>query len=152
MISMQKTSVKEFFEVSRAKPTLQSSISHWQKQENVKPGNAVSGIFTGEYSFHTNIEDNPWWMVDLQKSYKLRSIKIFNRATQPQRAFKIDIMLSVNAFEWHLLYSNDTLYGGVYDESPLIVDAKSRTARFVRLEIRERTCFHLDQVQIFAEN
>jgi len=137
-------------EVSRGKPTLQSSVSSkWQK--NMKPGNAVSGLFTGGYSFHTTNEQEPWWMVDLRQIYELEAIKIFNRdGPTAERARQMDILLSNDLREWRTLHSNSNTFGGILDGQPLVVKANSAYARYVRLQLRERNSLHLDQVQVFA--
>ena len=134
-------------EVSRDKPTVQSSVSRWQL-----PGSAVSGKFSGKYSFHTEWELNPWWIVDLQYIYNLDTIKVFNcqQENLSERARQLDISLSSDTVEWQTLYSNEVPFGGILDGLPLVVKAKGNSARFVRLQLRDRNPLHLDQVQIFA--
>jgi len=144
---------KTVFEVSRGKPTFQSSISRkWQTEESdVKPGNAVSGLFTSKYSFHTNREPNPWWMVDLGRVYELDTIKIFNREdSDSERAWRMDVLLSSDSCAWRKLYSNNEAFGGILDSQPLVVKANAAAARYVRLQLRETVSFHLDQVQVFG--
>lgn len=63
------------------KPAIQSSTA--DSGESVA-GLAVDGNTSGNYSdksiSHTNLEQNPWWEVDLGEICKIKEIKIFNRA------------------------------------------------------------------------
>jgi SAM-dependent methyltransferase len=139
-------------EVSRGKPTYQSSASRkWQIDNTQIAGTACSGIFTGKFSFHTNYEQNPWLIVDLQKVYTLDHIKIFNRCdASASRAYPVDILLSVDFLSWSVLYQNNEMFGGIYGLCPLEVNARGSQARFIRLQLREANFFHLDQIQVFA--
>ena len=44
---------------------------------------AVDGHTIGDFKenscTHTNVEDKPWWQVDLQKSFKINRVEIYNR-------------------------------------------------------------------------
>jgi SAM-dependent methyltransferase len=140
-------------EVSRGKLTLQSSVSwKYQKQGKLMPVNAVSGLFSGKYSFHTDYESEPWWMVDLEKIYELESIRIFNRQdSNARRSRWMDVLVSSDLrSDWRMLYSNKEPFGGILDGNPLVVKANSISARYVRLQLRETVSFHLDQVQVFG--
>ena len=40
---------------------------------------AVDGVKDGKYTFHTGLEANPWWQVDLGQSLPLDRVVIYNR-------------------------------------------------------------------------
>ena len=65
------------------KPTAQSSILYPQKHD---PQPACNGNKTGRFGFHTALENQPWWQIDLQGTYHLSEIKIYNRITYKERA------------------------------------------------------------------
>lgn len=40
---------------------------------------AVDGVKNGKYAFHTGLEPNPWWQVDLGRRRAIVRILVFNR-------------------------------------------------------------------------
>jgi len=55
--------------------TAYQSSTDWQGQpERAVDGNLKSDYFKDESCSHTKQEDDPWWMVDLEKSYMLSAI------------------------------------------------------------------------------
>ncbi|MGI0496387.1 DUF268 domain-containing protein [Arthrospira platensis CENA650] len=131
------------------KPTAQSSIFYPLKYD---PHGACNGNKTGRFGFHTARTNQPWWQIDLLKDCQLSEIKIYNRIDScKQRSSTLNILLSQNALNWQLYYSNDkdNLFGGI-DGKPLIVDMEHKVARFVRLQLRENEYFHLDEVEIYG--
>lgn len=133
------------------KPTAQSSVYH-PEQYGYDPHGACNGKKTGEFGFHTLKEDQPWWQIDLQGVYQLSEIKIYNRINDcKERACTLNVLLSQDALNWELCYSNDqeNIFGGI-DGKPLIVNLPHKLARFVRLQLRENESLHLDEVEIYG--
>ena len=64
--------------ISRGKPTSQSSTSHGGESSR-----AVDGYVDRNYSdksvTHTDVEADPWWLVDLEQSYAITSMCVHNR-------------------------------------------------------------------------
>ncbi len=111
------------------------------------------GIKDGTYGFHTNIEDNPWWQVDLGESKRLDRIVIFNRCdgNVESRAARLKLLLTDDGKTWREAYQHDgTAFLGHKDGKPLVVPAGGATARFVRLQLPGRQCLHLDEVEVYA--
>jgi hypothetical protein len=134
--------------VAFKKPTAQSSIHNAKKFD---PHGACNGKKTGGFGFHTQKENQPWWQIDLQGSYQLTEIKVYNRINLEERASTLDILLSQDALNWYLCFSNkkENVFGGIEGE-PLIVNLQSKVARFVRLQLREHEFLHLDEVEIYG--
>jgi hypothetical protein len=135
------------------KPATQSSTSKWSSGNEAE--NAVNGKKTGGFSFHTDIEDNPWWQVDLGAVEPLSFILIYNRGVSlseiARRAASLSIFVSTEGFKWTEIFTNDRSFGGVLDNDPLRVNCPSGTnARFVRLRLRDRNYLHLDEVEIYV--
>lgn len=59
------------------KSARQSSLSTCS--EPGEAARAINGKKTGGFSFHTDLEDNPWWQVDLGRVFFLTSIIVYNR-------------------------------------------------------------------------
>ena len=132
------------------KPTAQSSI-YQPERYSYDPHGACNGEKTGKFGFHTFEENQPWWQIDLQGTYQLSRIKIYNRIDFKERASTLNILVSQDALNWELCYSNDpeNLFGGS-DGNPLTVDLQQKITRFVRLQLREIDTLHLDEVEIYG--
>lgn len=138
-------------EISRNKPTFQSSHSKWEDKKYCKIlGNAVSGIHTGEYSFHTCNEENAWWFIDLEKIYPIAKIEVWNRKMLELRCKNIDIFISDDIQSWSLLHSNTATFGGTYDGKPLIIRPNNTATRYILIKNKDISPLHLDQVKVFS--
>ena len=116
---------------------------------------AVDGHIDGTWGFHTHIEEDPWWQVDLQESRTIDRIVLYNRCDGDfaSRNAHLEILLSCDGEEFERLYQHDgTDFWGHSDDNPLEVRLEDASARFVRLQIPGRNYFHLDQVEIYADN
>jgi hypothetical protein len=132
------------------KPTAQSSAYQLERYD-YDPHGACNGKKNGGFGFHTLKENQPWWQIDLQGTYRLSEIKIYNRIASQERASALNILLSDDALNWELCYSNDKhhLFGGI-DGNPLLVNTHQKSARYVRLQLRENEYLHLDEVEIYG--
>lgn len=138
----------------------------WQLQERVRGVGAVSGkkvkaeadsaggvdgIIKGTWGFHTENEANPWWQVDLGKSYLLDRMRVFNRTELAGRAARMIVKISLDGKSFEQIYQHDgATFLGHADKKPLVVKLKGVEARFVRLQLPAKSYFHLDEVEIFA--
>ncbi len=99
------------------------------------------------YMFHTNIENNPWWQVDLGKSFILNKIRLHNRINSAERAKFIQVFISQDGNNWKKVYSHN---GSVWNK--LDIDVSNEEARFVRLQLADRNYLHLFEVEVFGYN
>ena len=110
----------------------------------------VDGVKDGKWGFHTADELNPWWQVDLQQPVKLGHVVLFNRCDAASRNAHILVLVSDDGKEFRQVYQHSgTVFFGFTDGKPLVVELKDITARFVRLALRGKSYFHLDEVEIF---
>ena len=140
--------------ITLGKPATQSSTCVQSRNIDLRAdaGGAVNGMVTGTFGFHTGHDDPPWWMVDLEASYRLNEIWIFNRLDVPSNMQHFRIFISTNGREWPLLVEvqSDGNFGGAWGE-PLIITIGGETmARFLRIELGGPGVLHLDQVKIFG--
>ena len=115
--------------------TLDQLESDWLKQAQLRYGDAAAGkvttaqdaaggcdgVINGKWGFHTALEENPWWQVDLGSNVKLSALKIYNRCDGgfPSRASRIKVLLSNDSKQFELAYSNDgTVFRGHPDKKP----------------------------------
>lgn len=138
--------------VALNKKACQSSLSRWSRPD--ESSCALNGNKTGNFSFHTDMETNPWWQVDLEGLYCLTEIVIYNRESKgnalADRANSMAVFISQDGMQWEQLYGGGKPFGGVLDQAPLVVDADGKNARFVRLQLQEMNYLHLDQVEVYA--
>ena len=93
--------------VALNQPATQNPMSEWSVLN--ESGRAVNGHRSGSYSFHTLVESNPWWKVDLQRPYPIDAIiLIWNRDDQyAARASALRIHVSLDGIEWLLVFQVD---------------------------------------------
>ncbi len=110
------------------------------------------GVINGKWGFHTEMEQDPWWQVDLGGVLALQQIKIYNRCDGFEgRAAGIQVHLSPDGKQYALAFANDgSSFRGHPDKKPLVVSLGGKEARFVRLQLPGKVYFHLDEVEIQA--
>ena len=116
---------------------------------------AVDGIKSGKWGFHTQIDDQPWWQVDLQQEFSLDRIVMYNRCDGgfAARTDRIQVLLSDDGQQFQPVYQHDgTTFFGKTGGPPLQVSLDGATARYVRLQLPGRSYFHLDEVEIYARD
>lgn len=138
--------------VARHCPASQSSTSEWSAPN--ESGRAVSGIRQGSLSFHTSPEPFPWWQVDLQRSYPLDAIVVWNRDDDLAfRARSLRIHVSPDGSQWTLVHAGVTYFGGLWTSRPLVHFLGGEIeARFVRVSLEEDQPLHLAQVEVLVSN
>ena len=56
------------------------------------------GVREGSFGFHTAREDQPWWQVDLKRSWPLDQVLIYNRCDEhSERAARLVVLVSDDA-------------------------------------------------------
>jgi len=141
--------------LSHGRPAWQSSVyqhgaSHWQHEHACE---AVAGTIDGTAKFHTEYEENPWWVVDLQRLARVREIHIYNvwGALAP-RCRNLDISVSFDGATWMRLVrkTDDAVVGGLRGQR-FVWQGEPVAARLVRVTLLARDYFHLDQVEVFGD-
>lgn len=117
---------------------------------------ACDGVKNGQYGFHTGLEPNPWWQVDLGQPAELARVVVYNRLDYPpglHNADRLRLLTSQDGQDWTLRHDNQGRhFGGITGAKPLEVTfAPGQVrARFVRLQLRsdQPIFFHLDEVEV----
>jgi hypothetical protein len=139
------------------KPSFQSSIYQPTGEEPVGSrvsGGGCNGVRTGTYGFHTQLQAEPWWVVDLLALHSIAEIHIYNRLGDPAvtaRANELDVFVSPDANDWTMLLSHAGHESFGADGVPLVVHAASdRPCRFVLLRLRGSNYLHLDEIEVYG--
>ena len=122
---------------------------------------AVDGVKNGRYGFHTNLEPNPWWQVDLGSRQPIGTVVIYNRLDYPPGLHNADnlvILASDDGKVWTPCYDNKgKAFGGIKDQKPLVVDfaAEGKVplfTRFLRIQLPSAApiFMHFDEVEVYA--
>lgn len=148
------TAARAAFNVARGKPATQSSTCRWSRSPDLVQDaqGAVNGQITGGFGFHTDLEDRPWWCVDLQAAYPIREVIIYNRIDQAARANSLEACGSTDMRHWVSIYRHDEAqaFGGA-NGSPLKIETPAAMPfRFLRLHLNRRQILHLDEVEIYV--
>ena len=115
------------------------------------------GVTNGEWGFHTDLQDNPWWQVDLGKVQSLAQVRVWNRSDTEeaaQRAIRFEVLLSDDGVAWRRVYQHDgrIFYGyRMPDRSPLVVKFPESSGRFVRIQLPGKAFLHLDEVEVYGK-
>ena len=113
---------------------------------------ACDGVINGEWGFHTGLEENPWWQVDLGEIMTIDSLRIYNRCDGfEDRAARVRVLCSEDGEHFSVVYIHDgTPFGGHTDSQPLTVPMNGHSTRFVRLQLPGKVYLHLDEVEVLA--
>ncbi|MDP4025992.1 FkbM family methyltransferase [Methylobacterium sp. NEAU 140] len=136
--------------LSVGKPAAQSSYCEWSHFDVAdSPMGCLDGAPTGRPGFHTDIEDAPWWQVDLEAVKPLNEVRIFNRMDAARdRSRTLRVLVSDDGEAWRLVHDQGGYTFGGADGRPLQLQLSREQARYVRLQLAERTYLHLDKVFI----
>lgn len=129
--------------ISVGKRAYQSSTYHNNQEYAAVRGN--DGIIDRGKFFHTEIEDNPWWHVDLGKDERLRGIYIFERPGYRDRSSRLIIELSSNGRVYKPVFTRQSITGVIGQSYFVQLDD---SARYVRVRIEDKGCLHLCQVAV----
>lgn len=116
---------------------------------------ACDGIKTGKWGFHTDLEVEPWWQVDLGEVRRVARVRIWNRCDhgEARRAARLQVLTSDDGKQWRRVYQHDgTVFQGRPDGKPLVVRPKDVSGRFVRIQLpgKHPQYLHLDEVEVFG--
>ena len=137
--------------VALHKPAFQSSLSSWSRADDSQ--GAVNGKKTGGFGFHTDLEESPWWMVDLGLSVPISRVDVYNREDCcSERSRSLSIELSHDGVQFTRVYGGFNHFGGALTNRPLSIRLNNEFgARFVKLQLNEPGVLHLDEVEVYAE-
>lgn len=135
--------------VALGKPATQSSTSRWSMNDDAS--RAVSGTMPASFAFHTDVEDRPWWLVDLLESYPIEAIVVHNRLDGLQeRARTLKVEVSEDHQSWVVVHAGLVVFSGGDAGAPLELPLKGVVrGRYVRVSLAETEYLHLAQVEVF---
>lgn len=111
------------------------------------------GVINGKYGFHTDLQERPWWQVDLGRTVTASRIVIYNRADgASERALRLQVLVSDDGSGWTEVYQHDgSMFLGGPDGKPLVVRVSGKPCRFVRIQLPDRNHLHLEEIEVYGQ-
>lgn len=146
--------------VALNKKASQSSISVWSVGSSIEDdaSRALDGDNDKEIAFHTDFDDYPWWMVDLQNTFLIECVNIYNRRNIDAARIRISpfvLEVSLNGSFWYeILKTSERFdFGSMEGPNPPLQWVADRhvEARWVRIRVLKlREVLHLAGVEVFG--
>jgi len=141
------------------RPTREQIEADWLQQDVVRSpvtpeqdaAGGCDGIKDGKWGFHTALQDDPWWQVDLGAVMPLDRAVVYNRCDgTAARAVRLAVLLSQDGKGFAQAYQHDgSVFYGQSDGKPLVVSLHGAEARYVRLQVPGNNCLHMDEVEVY---
>ncbi|XP_052075154.1 uncharacterized protein LOC127712633 [Mytilus californianus] len=132
-------------DVSMRKMTGQSSSQNYRKYP---PRNGVDGNLSS--MFHTRLEKNPYWWVDLGSSFSVHHVEIWNRGGRSygNRLRELDVMVGPTLSKMKsCAYHKGRIAAGKH---LILKCSKTTKGRYVKLGLRVKDILSLMEVKVFA--
>ncbi|HEV3194406.1 MAG TPA: discoidin domain-containing protein [Polyangiaceae bacterium] len=130
--------------VARGKPTTASS----QYPGTPIAAGATNGQIESSYGVHTNVEDEPWVRVDLEKPYAVSEVRVYNRGdAYIDEGLPIALEFSLDAITWTEIDRRTTPYTQAH---PWIAKPHRVRTRYVRLKIPRHGYIAISEIEVFA--
>jgi FkbM family methyltransferase len=131
------------------RPALQSSTSTWST--NPKPEIdarvANNGDLMSPAFFHTALESNPWWQVDLEDEFLIERIVLYNRLDIKSRLKHFSVLRSHDGKEWFEFFRKTD--DEVFALYPVSV-SEPCLARYVRIRLNGEGVLHFRECQVYG--
>jgi hypothetical protein len=138
------------------KPAVTSSVGPWSRYQD--PARDACGANgdppSNDYGFHTKLEADPWWMVDLLDQHLIEEVAIVNRFSEADRFRTFRIETSCDARAWTVRFTQAQPCAVSSDpEWPWQVRfTDPLPARYVRIVLLGMGILHLRRVQVFGRS
>ncbi len=142
-------------EILQGKPAVVSTVSRWSRHRDParEAAGAIDGTLPEDYGFHTDIEDQPWWRVDLGRPHAICRIEILNRVSRPGQLGRFVIETSMNGQDWTVVHDHGA-QAPVLSSSPAAPGAAifvpPVVAAHLRLRKPDRGALHLRCIKAFG--
>lgn len=123
-----------------------SSTSQWSTDNDCKE--IITAEHNLDFSFHTDLEHNPWVELDLGETYVLHHIVVFNRKKFcKEKAYTLKVEISNDKKNYDIIHK-----GFIPFQEKIEFNLDNlKTARYVKLSIEGFNYFHLSKIEIFID-
>ncbi|EAI9064687.1 discoidin domain-containing protein [Campylobacter lari] len=141
---------EDCIDLAKNKKAIQSSVSKWS-QINDASRACRDDLYIENFAFHTGLDENPWWILDLKKEEEIDCIRVTNRKEKCYQAFNRDnlrVQLSLDGQIWFDIDNN--IYEWNDNEILEINLYKSCNARYIKIFLNKKGYLVLRKVEIFV--
>ena len=107
-------------------------------------------MINGTWGLHTDLDDKPWWYVDLQRQFSLEKVVIHNSGYQEEwkRLLGFALLLSVDGKSWTEAFRHD---GKPFQDpkQPIVVPLDGAAARYVKIQLPGRQHLTFEEVEVY---
>jgi hypothetical protein len=112
------------------------------------PSGLTDGILTGSYGAQTTSSEDPWHQVDLERSYKIDKVKVYNRGDQN---FDDGMPMRLQCSEDGQRFVDIETRSASFSQTvPWVAKLRGRSCRYIRIHAARGTYLALTEVEIFG--
>jgi hypothetical protein len=110
------------------------------------PEALVNGEIEGKFGGHTNVQEQPWILVDLGQERSIKEIRVYNRGDEyAHETIPLDLEVSLDGVHYETIDRRATPFS---QSDPWVV-RRSTTARFVRLSKSGHGYIALAEIEVY---
>ena len=143
----------DLINVSLNKPATQSSLSNWSRGQSLQEdaSGATADLLLDDYAFHTDLEPNPYWKVDLQQPYSISVVEILNRDTVDRfHNFRIETSIDDENYATSFIKLDENRVSNSAESPSQFTLNRPTIARFVKIVLHDTNFLHLRRVRVFG--
>jgi hypothetical protein len=131
--------------IALGKPVHPSSRKH-----NPPDGHElVDGELGTSFGIHTNVEESPSVIIDLQARYWIDSIKVYNRVDGwYDDSLPLVVELSQDGSKWDELARREEHFDA---SPPWVINGRGKPAQFVRIRVGRKSYLALSEVEVYGK-
>ena len=134
-----------FINIAPNSTVIFSSTSEWSHDDDKRE--VLTAEHNREFSFHTDNEENPYVLLDLNNDYIIYSIRIYNRRNYQYRANKLKVEISLDNNEFEIIHS-----GFVYFSDEIEFNLNNlKKCRYVKISLEDIEYLHLRKIEVFID-
>jgi hypothetical protein len=132
-------------DIALGKPVHPSSRKH-----NPPDGHElVDGEIGTSFGIHTNTEDSPNVVIDLQARYWIDSVKVYNRVDGwYDDSLPLVVELSQDGTQWDEIGRREEHFDA---NPPWVVNGRGKPAQFVRVRVARKSYLALSEVEVYGK-
>lgn len=130
--------------LARGKPVMTSSV---HPNSTAVPGGLTDGETKGAYGVHTNIEANPWVMVDLEAPVAIHRVKVYNRGDGWfDDCLPLRLEFSEDGHNFSVVSQRAVSFS---QAQPWVYNAGGKRARYVRISGKPSGFVALSELEVY---
>jgi hypothetical protein len=131
--------------VARDKP-VRGSSTDW----STTAAGAVDGEKNGRFGFHTHEEDQPWLIIDLERSHPIGSVKVFGRGDCCfDQSIPLALEVSDDGVSFRMIGERTEPFS---ESEPWVFTPTPVVARFIRLRTERHSVLVVSEVEVYEKS